>query len=116
MDENVTRIRSALELLRVPRPKQRKPHSWIKKNYATEAGGMCIMGALEYLGAYLCATTADTKAILQTIKEQYPNQEFTHIPMFNDAKGRTFDEVERVLEKAAILREEEGAITNWSLT
>lgn len=117
--EDVSKIRAALELLRVPRPKQRRKNSWIKTKLQTPQGGMCIMGALLHVqsGQYAYDESCpDARAIKKVIKEQFPDEACTWgIPVFNDAKGRTFEDVELVLEKAAVLREEEGARSAWTL-
>lgn len=124
MEEDVTHIRAALELLRVPRPKQRKKHSWIKQNFENAQGGMCIMGALRHVGAFDGArylydeTCADAEAIKQAARELHPEQTqgWMSIPGFNDRNGRTWEEIEQVLEKAAAYREEDGARCSWTLS
>lgn len=126
MEEDVTHIRKALEILRVPRPKQRKKHSWIKMNFTNPAGGRCIMGALEHVGAFGGIENftdmdecADSRAIKAAAAELFPRPIYgtwNSVPSFNDQTGRTWEEVELVLEKAACRREEDGARCSWTLS
>ena len=48
--------------------------------------------------------------ILRVANEQFPTKRpRISIPLFNDNTHRKFEDIELVMEKAAILREEEGA-------
>jgi len=128
MAEDVSKIRAALEVLRVPNPAGTDRRSWMRGMLHGKYQGAdryCILGALEHVGVsinhnYHREESADLRVIRKVIGEQFGNGGYSEgvppsIPGFNDEKTRTFDEVELVLEKAAILREEEGARSDWSL-
>ena len=124
MSEDVSKIRAALEILRVPNPKGTARRSWVKGILSRKYDGAeryCMVGALRHVGVTQFADTAnskDVRAILRVIREQFPDRfrDTRNIPSFNDHPTRTFDDVELVLEKAAILREEEGAESDWTLS
>ncbi len=127
--EDVSKIRAALEILRVPNPSGTDKRSWMRGQLHRQYQGAerhCILGALEHVGASTDNRQAayglnngDTKAILRVANEQFPREGeygWSHIPSFNDSPERTFDDIELVLEKAAVAREEEGATSDWTLS
>jgi len=112
-----TQLWDALDYLR--------EHGWHQGHYtdindaANPTPSACILGALkiaqmEAVGnVFGIGYGYDIQALISTIEEQHPDvatdakeQDYTLIPFFNDGKGRTFAEVERVIEKAAIKRDE----------
>lgn len=101
--------RAALAELRV--------HGWTQGRLADSSGRLCLVGALvgcahlEGPPQYI-RTDPAIRIIAQVIREQYPESadrgsDGTVIIKFNDARGRTQDEVERVLEKAAVAFDDE---------
>ena len=119
MSEDVSKIRAALEILRTPNRYGTDKRSWTRGQVKNKYGGeerYCILGALRHVGTNGTLESPDIAAIHNVINEQFPREYPWNIPNFNDFQGRTFDEVEIVLEKAAVLREEEGAESDWSLS
>ena len=120
MSEDVSKIRAALEILRTPNRYGTDKKSWTRGALKNRYGGeeqYCILGALRHVGlTNRTLESPDIAAIHNVINEQFPREYTWNIYNFNDFPGRTFDEVEIVLEKAAVLREEEGAESDWSLS
>lgn len=89
----VNGVAHALERLR--------ERGWCKYVYRASDGRMCILGALNSTNAsYL-----DRYAVEKIIAEQFPELNSCNIQTFNDQPDRCFEDVERVLEKAALERE-----------
>jgi hypothetical protein len=83
---------------------------WTKQTYEDGGGRMCLVGAAR---KKRCASKLSNLAAV--IKEQYPERTFDPAPIssssgtviaFNDHAKTTWADVERVLEKAALRRDE----------
>lgn len=93
---------------------------WHKGGFEAADGGMCMLGANRWVH---CGTTSilhpgledatrtDTEAMMAVIVEQFPdrirsNSSIYQVADFNNHKDTTFEDVQRVLEKAAIRTDE----------
>lgn len=119
--EDVSKIRAALEVLRVPHKKSPWGTSWAKNKFHTADGQRhCILGSLYYVTSgdkdsmNPERTEKDQNAIRKIIREHFPER-YSFIPGFNDHPKTQWEDVEMVMEKAAVLREEEGARSDWTL-
>ena len=115
---DISRIRAALELLRKPNPAGTDKRSWVSGMPHWRRGDderFCISGALGHVhGTRLAGQNADRLAIVAAADTLFPrcgygSPSWVHVEIFNDAPGRKFTEIEQVLEKAAVRREEDGA-------
>ena len=83
---------------------------WIKGRYHMDESS-CLLGAAMMERAvywFSCGLTANNTLIVSIIESQYPDRiEFGVVPDFNDHPDTTFEDVEKVLEKAAVKWEEE---------
>lgn len=87
-------------------------HGWHKNTYGGAEGPNCLLGAIkavkaqaegvEYSAVHGTWSNPLTNIIQEVVVEQYSDD----IAGFNDLPDTTFDDVERVLEKAQILWEE----------
>lgn len=101
------------------RARLRGGESWIKEDmghYGLQSTKVCLLGA-----AYSVATTTERETpqqdlpgvmlILQVIKEQYPaDHRSLSIVAFNDCGRTAWEDVDRVLDKAARLWDEQHAL------
>jgi len=112
MTNETTRLWEVLDYLRA--------NGWYQGKYTDpnalgDTPPACLIGALDKVymnGArhlFADGYAADFLALMRVIASEYPEvikADRAPIPAFNDTKGRTFAEVERVVEKAAIYRDE----------
>ena len=85
---------------------------WTKHAFTDDNGQHCLQGAL-YDAYGLCPSrvtgelAADVRLLNQTIEEQYPERfGAVGISRFNDHPETTLEDVIRVLEKAAVRKDE----------
>ena len=88
-----------------------RQRGWHKGSFGDRRGPNCLVGA--HMQTH-CSTIKQfkqwTEDIIGIILVQYPdriNGSMAEIPNFNDHPDTTFEDVERVLEKAAVKWEEE---------
>lgn len=92
---------------------------WTKETFTDESGRHCLQGALSEAhglptGSATCTgmavsggLAADLRLVNHVIEEQYPERVGgVGVSRFNDHPDTTLDDVVRVLEKAAIRRDE----------
>lgn len=100
-DANENPYARALERLRVK--------GWCKYKSGTEEGPNCVSGALAYVTNDNVLLDKRLEFVSRIVEELYPSEwGWTTVPTFNDRSDITFEDVEVVLEKAAV-RWEEGA-------
>lgn len=97
-------IRRAIEIL--------ARTGWTKNTFTDEEGRHCLQGAL-YDAYGVCPSrvtgelAADVRLVNETIEEQYPERYgAVGISRFNDHADTTIADVVRVLEKAAVRKDE----------
>lgn len=93
-----TKVREALDLLR--------RDGWCKGKGFDEKGRHCIVGA----GISVHYSAEDALALHAVAREQYPDRigwtTLASAAAFNDHAETTFEDVERVMEKAALRLDE----------
>ena len=81
---------------------------WIKGGRQDEEGHVCLVGAAVHLGLSGHRFEHDP-LLLSIIHEQFPDRRSDWIPGFNDWSSTTLDDINMILDKAAV-RAEEGFI------
>ena len=101
----MNRIRAAIEVLAA--------RGWTKGAFADDSGRHCLQGALyESHGCQPAAALTrelrdDVRVVNEVIEAEYPDRYgAVGISRFNDHEDTTLDDVVRVLEKAALRRDE----------
>ena len=108
-----TRIHLALDRLRYDVPWIKYPHDCTAETQKAECLGLAVNAVwCDSYGSSLSTDEGaqeDYSALASVISEQYPDriQPDWYIPAFNDHPDTTFEDIERVCEKAYIKRQEE---------
>lgn len=96
-----------------------RANGWVQGAFEAPNGAACLVGAMNRVyyqqesNIYGESYVHDYRALADVIAEQYPlvahqarRIKGNLLPYFNDARGRTQAEVETVIEKAAVKRDE----------
>jgi hypothetical protein len=108
----MTKLWGALDKLR---GKGAAGHRWVKGHFRTRNGwyeeSYCMLGSLGFTGFSQAQYDRDVDTIAEVIREQFPERVMTTdsahlVAHFNDMDSTTWTDVEKVMEKAAIKRDE----------
>lgn len=82
---------------------------WVQGRYGNFATGYCLLGALGAAHNHVCPTGTDRRgeislaahsAVSAAIKRTYKHPRYVDTPVWNDARGRTMEQVMSMLDSA----------------